>query len=240
MKVHAASEASQPVWWDYPLPSDLVSHVIEGQSVPLAGLGDIGILKRRKLALLCSVRCPGSVIVKSYDLVQRLREGGFALVGGFHTPMEKEWLRVLLRGPAPVIVCPARGIEGMRVPAEYRGPIREGRLLVLSCFPGGPDRPTRAMAEERNRFVAALADAVLVAHAAPGGKTEGVCREVVARGGRAVPVGGLGERAPAGFGWGAGQPVQRRLVPRAGRPRVGRGYGRGWMPATSTLADSRD
>jgi len=161
-----------------------VSRAIEGQAVPLAGLGDIGLLKRRKLALLCSVRCPGSVIVKSYDLVQRLREGGFALVGGFHTPMEKEWLRVLLRGPAPVIVCPARGIEGMRVPAEYRGPIGEGRLLVLSCFPNGPDRPTRAMAEERNRCVAELADVVLVAHAAPSGKTEGLCRDVVARGGR--------------------------------------------------------
>lgn len=148
----------------------------------IGALGNLELLRRCKLAVLCSVRCPGSLIVQSYDLVQRLRESPFALLGGFHSPMEKEWLMVLLRGPVPVIVCPARGIETMRLPAEYRKPLEGGRLLIISCFPGGPDRPTTAMAQERNGFVAALADLLFVAHASVGGKTEGLCREALALG----------------------------------------------------------
>lgn len=40
----------------------------------------------------------------------------------------------------------------------------------------------------RNEVVAALADAVLVPHAAPGGKTEGTTRNVLARGQRLFTV----------------------------------------------------
>lgn len=146
----------------------------------IAAIGDPALLERQKLALFCSARCPGSLIVQSYDMVQRLRESPFALLGGFHSPMEKEWLSVLLRGPAPVILCPARSIETLRLPAEHRQPLQDGRLLIISCFPEGPDRPTADMAEERNRFVAGLADLLLVAHAAQGGKTEQLCREAIA------------------------------------------------------------
>ena len=38
------------------------------------------------------------------------------------------------------------------------------------------------MAAHRNRLVVAIADAVLVAHASPGGKTELLCRDVLAWG----------------------------------------------------------
>ncbi|HEX9414461.1 MAG TPA: hypothetical protein VF916_13225 [Ktedonobacterales bacterium] len=37
-------------------------------------------------------------------------------------------------------------------------------------------------AQRRNRFVAALADEVLVPYAAPGGKTERFCRDLLGRG----------------------------------------------------------
>ena len=148
----------------------------------LDALGNLGLLSRRKLAVLCSVKCPGSLILQSYDLMQRLRQTELAVVGGFQSPMEQEWLAVLLRGPEPVVICPARSIDGMRLPAEYRQPLREDRLLILSCFPGGPDRPTVEMALSRNRFAAALADEVFVAHASPGGKTERFCMELLGRG----------------------------------------------------------
>lgn len=161
----------------------VVLRELPGQVAPsLATLGNPDLLSRFKLALFCSASSPGSVILHSYDLVQRLRQTDLAALGGFHSPMEREWLAVLLRGPAPVVACPARSIEGMRLPAEHRQPLREGRLLILSCFPDGPDRPTVEMAVARNRFVAALSDAVFVAHAAPGGKTERFCLDILAWG----------------------------------------------------------
>ncbi len=149
-----------------------------GPSVPssITAIGNVEILARPKLALLCSVRCPGRIILRAYDLAQSLRQTEYAVVGGFQTPMEKECLKVLLRGPEPVIVCPARAVEGMRIPMDWRGPLAEGRMLILSAI-SGERRVTAETAAERNRLVAALADALFVAHADPGGKTEALCRE---------------------------------------------------------------
>ena len=55
-----------------------------------------------------------------YDLSRAMRDAGVPVIGGFQSPMEKECLRILLRGDQPVVVCPARGIENMRIPREWR------------------------------------------------------------------------------------------------------------------------
>ncbi len=145
----------------------------------IAGIGDMGLLGQPKLAFFCSTRCPGSLILRTYDLAQLLRQAPLTVVGGFHTPMEQECLAVLLRGPEPVILCPARNVDRLRLPAEHREPLRQGRLLILSGFGEGESRVTVETAAVRNRFVAALADALFVAHAAPGGRTEEMCREAI-------------------------------------------------------------
>ncbi len=92
--------------------------------------------------------------------------------------MEKECLRLLLRGSQPVVVCPARGIEEMRVPRDWRDPLKAGRLLVLSPFPSSQRRPRAETAAQRNDLVAALASRVFIAHAAPGSKTEAFARKL--------------------------------------------------------------
>jgi predicted Rossmann fold nucleotide-binding protein DprA/Smf involved in DNA uptake len=134
-------------------------------------LGNPDILDRKKLALFCSAKCPGNLILQTYDLARALRDKGITVVGGFHSPMEKECLDLLLRGTQPLILCPARSIYE-RAPVPWRKPIEEDRLLVLSPFRKSVRRPTTESCEYRNRFVAAIADAIFVAHAAPGSKTE--------------------------------------------------------------------
>src|SRR5207248_9104012 len=127
-------------------------------------------------------RCPGEAILQTYDLARALRDGGIPVIGGFHSPMEKECLALLLRGTQPVVVCPARGIENMRLPAAWKQPLAQGRLLILSPFARKHRRATAALAVMRNRLVAALAEQVFVAHAAAGSKTEQLCRELLANG----------------------------------------------------------
>ena len=56
----------------------------------------------------------------------------------------------------------------------------DGRLLLLSPFADAIRRADDETAQQRNRFVAALADRIFVAFAAPRGKTEFFCREIVA------------------------------------------------------------
>ena len=135
-------------------------------------MGNLSLLDDPLTALFCSNRCPGDLILKTYDLARALRDAGVPVIGGFQTPMEQECLRLLLRGDQPIVVCPARGIDNMRIPRDWRPALDDGRLLVLSPFPATARRPTAELAAQRNELVASLASRVFIAHAAPGSKTE--------------------------------------------------------------------
>jgi predicted Rossmann fold nucleotide-binding protein DprA/Smf involved in DNA uptake len=117
-----------------------------------------------------------------YDLARALRDAGVPIIGGFHSPMEQECLALLLRGQQPIVICPARCIEWMRLPTSWRQPLADDRLLVLSPFGARHRRPTLDLTERRNRFVAALAKDIFVAHAAPESKTEALCLELLQQG----------------------------------------------------------
>ena len=122
-------------------------------------------------ALFCSSRCPAQIILKAHELAQQFRASGVPTIGGYHSPVEKECLRVLLRGSQPIILCPARSIENMRLSPAWKGALAEGRLLLLSAFDSNHRRSTAALAGQRNAFVAALADKICIAHASKGSKT---------------------------------------------------------------------
>ena len=71
-----------------------------GDAVPRAlhALGDPGILRLRLVGLICSIQCPGSVVIKTFDTIRVLRDAGVTMFGGFYSPMERECLDLLLRG----------------------------------------------------------------------------------------------------------------------------------------------
>ena len=142
-------------------------------------IGDVNILSNPLLGLLCSIRCPGRVIVQTYDLARALRDAEVPVIGGFHSPMEKECLDFLLRGKQPVVVCPARSVTNMRVPKTWRKASAEGRLLILSPFAPKHGRISALLAEKRNIFVSLLADQFFVPYAAPGSKTEQLCQDLL-------------------------------------------------------------
>lgn len=122
-------------------------------------------------ALFCSNRCPAQIILKTHELAQQFRGSGTPTIGGYHSPVEGECLRVLLRGSQPIIISPARSIENMRLKPVWKGALVERRLLLLSTFDSKHRRSTAALANQRNAFVAALADKICIAHASEGSKT---------------------------------------------------------------------
>ena len=97
-------------------------------------IGNKDILRNRKIGIFCSVKCPGSLILRTYDLMQELKDADVALISGFHSPMEQECLNILMRGQAAIVKCYARSIARLRIPSEYRKPLDEGRLLLISPF----------------------------------------------------------------------------------------------------------
>ena len=92
-------------------------------------MGNLRLLDETLTALFCSNRCPGDLILKTYDVARAMRDVDVPVVGGFQTPMERECLRLLLRGKQPIVVCPARGIDDMRIPRGWRRALDEDRLL---------------------------------------------------------------------------------------------------------------
>ena len=150
-----------------------------GILLPITAKGNFEVLDKSLIGFFCSVRCPGDVILKTYDLARSLRETDVTIVGGFQSPMEKECLDLLLRGSASVVVCPARGLGQMRIPKNWKGPLAEGRLLILSFFDDSIRRPTAAIAAKRNAHVASLADSLLIAHAEKESKTEQLCKDAL-------------------------------------------------------------
>jgi predicted Rossmann fold nucleotide-binding protein DprA/Smf involved in DNA uptake len=162
--VHNSTDAEYPA----------LLHERLGANAPrtLTALGNFALLSQSKIGLFCSVRCTGDKILAAYDTAKKLRDEGVTVVGGFHSPVEKECLRILLRGKAPIIICLARSLEKIRMPAAWREGLNTGRLLLLSPFEKRPRRPTVESSHQRNELVAALSDEVLIIHAEPGGSIE--------------------------------------------------------------------
>jgi predicted Rossmann fold nucleotide-binding protein DprA/Smf involved in DNA uptake len=141
-------------------------------------IGNQGLLAERKVGLFCSVRCPDNATLRAYDACRKLRDEGMTLISGFHSPVEKECLKILLQGTQPIIVCPARSVRKMRIPAEWRPALEGDRLLILSRFEQSPRRADSGSARRRNELVAALSDEVLIVHAEPGGGIERISQLV--------------------------------------------------------------
>lgn len=174
---------------EFVFPCRLRSARVIGLPPEVTVFGQLGIIKNKPLlGLLCSQACPGDVILKTYDVIRALRDAGVCVISGFHSTMEKECLEILLRGQQPVVVCPARGIQDMRLPAPWKEALATGRLLVLSPFEAPVRRVTKETAQQRNRFVTAMADRVLVPYASPGGEIDALCRECAVVGKQVVGI----------------------------------------------------
>ena len=141
-------------------------------------IGPVDLLATRKVALFCSARTPGEAILRAHDTASRMRDESMTVISGFHSPIEKECLKILLRGKQPIIICPGRAIESMRVPADCRKAFEASRILFLSPFTKQPKRVTKESAIRRNEVVAALADEAYVAHIESGGKTNQIVKKL--------------------------------------------------------------
>ncbi|MHB8843306.1 MAG: DNA-processing protein DprA [Nitrospirota bacterium] len=163
-------EPLMPAARDWPVI--LTQRLSDSAPTKLQTIGSAALLRTWKTALFCSSRTPGAAILRAYDTARQLRDQGITVISGFHSPIEKECLNILLRGTQPVIVCPARSLTDIRLPQVWKKAVEASRMLILSAFHDAPPRVTVDYATRRNEFVAPLAEEVFIAHTAPGSKTE--------------------------------------------------------------------
>jgi predicted Rossmann fold nucleotide-binding protein DprA/Smf involved in DNA uptake len=170
--------------------SEIIFNIWRGRikTSRLSGIGNPDILVQSLLGIFSSIKCPARLILRAHDSAKEISKQGKAVISGFQSPAEKEMLEVLLRGACSIVICPARGVEGMRVPVAWRQKIEQGQLLVISPFPSYVKRPSPETILKRNQLVAQLASELLIIHAEPGGKVETIIQEAFSAG---KPVQGL-------------------------------------------------
>ncbi len=131
-------------------------------------IGNAALFDDAMTGLLCSRKCPADTILEAHErFKQWAADPGMTVVSGFHSPVEQECLRLLLKGQAKIIVCPAREIEHFRIPAAWRPALEAERMLIISMFK--ERRPSTQTINRRNEIVAELADELFIPYAQPGG-----------------------------------------------------------------------
>ena len=125
------------------------------------------------LAIFCSSKCPGDVILRTTKWIGKLADDeSQTVVGGFHSAMEKSFLEILLEGRCRLVVCPARSLTRYRVPVAYKKAINAKRLVIVLSLRHSIRSNSAKSSLERNRLVADLGTEIIVAYAAEGSRTE--------------------------------------------------------------------
>lgn len=155
-----------------PTPVNLPPHCAQRVGPELAarivGAGETALLAEPLLGLIASRECPGQVLIETLDRVPEWVKTGRVIVSGFHSPLEQQVLRSVLRRKGRVVKVLARGMTEYRPQPEEREPLTVGRMLVITACTPEVRRTTRETALARNRLVLALAVDVLIPYVADG------------------------------------------------------------------------
>lgn len=154
------------------LPALCAQRVGPEVAARIVGAGETALLDEPLLGLIASRECPGHVLLETLDRVPQWVKAGRVIVSGFHSPLEQQVLRSLLRRKGRAVKVLARGFGdkggNYRPTPEEREPLASGRLLVISSFAPSVTRTTRATSLARNRLVLALATEIVAPQVAAG------------------------------------------------------------------------
>jgi len=140
----------------------------------LVGAGETALLKKPLLGLIASRECPGNVLLETLERVPRWVKAGRVIVSGFHSPLEQQVLRSLLRrnGHAVKVLARCFSASGYRLAKEEQDAFANGRLLIISAFGADTPRVTRVSAIKRNELVIALSSEVVAPFVSKGSPLE--------------------------------------------------------------------
>lgn len=151
------------------LPSDFDHGVGPELAARIVGVGETALLEEPLLGLIASRECPGHVLIETLDLVPAWIKAGRVIISGFHSPLEQQVLRsVLRRKTGRVIKVLARGMSEYHPSSDEREPLSAGRMLVITACSEEVRSTTRETALARNRLVLALSNEVVAPYVAEG------------------------------------------------------------------------
>lgn len=143
----------------------------------IVGAGGTALLDEPLLGLISSRECPGHVLLETLDRVPEWVKAGRVIVSGFHSPLEQQVLRSVLRRKGRAVKVLARGMTEYRPQAEEREPLTASRMLVITACAPEVRRTTRETALARNQLVLALATETVIPYVAEDSPLAGLLAE---------------------------------------------------------------
>lgn len=122
--------------------------------------GNRSLLDSPLVAFFASRTAPAEALALSQRWAHEMVEENRVVVSGFHSPIERAVLDILLRGRCAVVVTLGRSLY-RNIPAHLKQAYEENRLLFLSFR--GYERPSFSSSQLRNWATARLASEVVFA-----------------------------------------------------------------------------
>lgn len=134
----------------------------------LNGRGNIELLSRPLTAFFASRVSPALAIRAGLAWALEQVYAGAVVIGGFHSPLERSVLNLLLEARAPAVVVLAREVKSARFPVAWQRAVQQRHLAVVSQAMD-QRRLDHGRSVARNELVAMLGDTIVVAHASATG-----------------------------------------------------------------------
>ena len=121
-------------------------------------LGNEELLNKWKVGILASRKISSSAVLPTLDwAVETSKRTDVAVVSGFHSRLEKDVLKFLLKGKCGIILILARGMY-RKLPKVYDAAMNENRLLIIALEKDMITRVSEYTAHRRNEFVINISD----------------------------------------------------------------------------------
>ncbi len=137
----------------------------------LTFLGDSSLLTLPKTAFLSSRRISPEAVLRCYDWATAQRDAGRCVISGFHSALERDVLRFLLKGKQPIVLVLARRLYTPKTLerdyTDVKRALDDGRLLIVST--NAAARACESATRRRNEYILDHADNVVIGSLTPGG-----------------------------------------------------------------------
>jgi predicted Rossmann fold nucleotide-binding protein DprA/Smf involved in DNA uptake len=145
--------------------------------------GDLTILNHTLLGIISARQVDSDLASECSQLLKQLvflKDVSF--VGGWHSPLEEEALRVLIAQEASIVFCVSKSLDRFVPSIELGSRVSEGQALLLTHCSPKAKRITRDASIRCNQLVVELAKALLVLSAPEGSASLNLARSALRQG----------------------------------------------------------
>jgi predicted Rossmann fold nucleotide-binding protein DprA/Smf involved in DNA uptake len=142
-------------------------------------LGNTFLLSQPLVGIVSARAVDSNLSLSSAALLTQLARLQATFIGGWHSPLETESLRILLSQAPRTIICLAKSVNRFAFLQELKTLLNQDRLLLLTHCSPRAKRISRDAAIRRNHLVAGLAQVVLVLVAPEGSTTFKLARSAI-------------------------------------------------------------